>query len=343
MPNPTGLLTDEAPSWSIIDAARPITDLPLISSEDDWRRGVHSWWRTAQVTRQPIHGVIDSVTDPDNATLADPTLWADHPVVIETSGDPGDQLATFPTGVKTDQADPSTTIFRPFRVYAPLVLTELYAGTGPAVGQGDPGDQSVTHLEAHIGSALVAEFADSLTSLNPGLYRTAVDQSAATAVDMTVAVATLYEAHGLLPGADPTDNALSLSGGSGDARLTVPYHAIPGLVKRNLVSWQGGRLVDVYGNPIITAPGYVGRGPLTDPDDLESSQDPAAGEGWFYISHAPYVGVGRFENRVEGVAGATRGADPWSNLAVGLAEAAAIVVFRPQRVFAVNTIINEVP
>lgn len=354
MTSPTGLITDEAPTWSIIDASRPITDLPLIGGEDDWRRGVEAWWRTAQVTRQPIHGVLDSVTDASIANVADPAVWPDHPVVIETSPAAGDQLATFPIGVKTDQADPNLTIFRPMRVYAPAVLVELYQGTGPDVGQAEPNEQARRHLEAHIGSAIVAEFADSLTTKNPGLYRTAVDQSAgggATAVDMSVAVATLYEAHGRLPDADPTADELSLSGGSGDARLTVPYHALPGLVERSLATWDRARnaYLDPYGNPIITAPGYVGRGPLTvnDPDvavDLETSQAPASGEGWFYISHAPFVGVGRFWARVEGEGdGAPPGADPHSNLSLGLAEAAAIVVFRPERVFAVRTIINEVP
>jgi hypothetical protein len=348
MTQPTGLISDERPAWSIIDAARDITDLPLVTGFDYWRGGLDVWWRAAQINRIPIRSLFTAFPDASIANVADPAVWPEANVVIETGPGAGNQLATFPDGVKLSASPTEITRFRPFRVYAPSVELELMQGTGPGVGQDDAHDQAVAIVNAHITAGVVAEFADSLTTKNPGLYRTAVDQSGPAAVDMAVAIATLYEAHGRLPAGTGPDNDLSLTGGSGDARLTVPYHAIPGLVERNLARWQGGRLIDCYGNPVITGPGYVGRGPLTvnDPDvavDLESSVAPAEGEGWFYISHAPYVAVGPFMPAVEGEIGrnAPRGAHAKANEAVGLAEAPAIVVFRPERVFAVNTVIDD--
>lgn len=335
MRTPTGLLLDQPPAITFQAAANPISDiLGLTGDEAEWRPGLHLWWHRgiAYRWRNPL-GFIDPFDDTAISTIADPSVW---PAAV-TVEEGGQTVYEAPYGMKPTGEDPLTTAFRAFTVFAPEVILEL------AQNIGDPSDRARQILAAHVDLQLIKEFADSLYTKNPGLYRMAAkaghDVSAASPVDVTVGVATLAEAYSL--GAEP------LYGATGDHMLTVPYHAIPFLMERNLVRWQGDRLVDCYGQAIATAPGLVLNGPLTDADDLETSQAPTAGNGWFYISPRPYVALGRRMQPVQGdeqaqeSRGALQGTHARGNIAVDLAEAPAIVVFRPTSVYAINVSLNS--
>lgn len=318
MRTPTSLLLDKPPVWSILAAARPVTDLPGVSTQQDWVGGLNLWHVTTSGERWRHPSGLDG-SDPDIAAIADPSVWTTELDVQEA----GQTVYLLPNGAKLHRGDPAITGFRAFTVYTPIVSIDADGQTDPSAAE-----QARTELEAHAAGQVMAEFADSLFTKNPGLYRTATDVSNASAVDANVAISTLYEAHGA-------------AGGSGHVALTVPWHAVPFLMDRRLARWSRDQLVDCYGNPIITAPGYVGRGPITDPADLETSQAPGAGEGYFYLSEVPFVGLGESRARVAAPEGARPG---WTrgNEEVNVAEAPAIVAFRPDRVHACLTSLNEV-
>lgn len=313
---PTGLVTDRPAAWSIEDAARPITDLPGINDEADWVPGINLHWREASAVRWRHPSGFDG-SDADISAVDDPSVW---PAAVTTTPDVG----SFTNGIKDAGPDPDITGYRSFTIYAPSVALEMSQ-------LGSAADQSAADLRAHAARQLMAEFADSLYTKNPGLQRTADDASNTEAVDPATAMAILYANH--------TD-----AGGTGDAALTIPFHGLPYFFRRRLIEWRDGRIVDIYGNPVVTAPGFDGAGPITDPTNLETQQDPPAdlGEGFVYISHRPYAAIGSFREAVGGDgAPRLRGVYAKANTRIGLAEAPAIVVVRPSRIFAVNTVLNE--
>lgn len=327
---PTGLLADRPPAWSILDIARPMTDIGGIDSEADWARGgINLWWRSGQVHRLPMtRAHTTPFADPDGADLiADPAVW---PAAVEI-----DAGVTFsaPSGIKADRAENQYHGFRPFWIQAPIGWWDTTQDPAGTVG-----DEVAAEFEAHKAWAVAAELTDSLYSKNPGLQLLAVDQSAATPVHPVVAIATLYEAFANDP-AEPSPN------GSGDAMLTVPYHAVPFLLHYNLAGWVDGRLLDCYGNPVNATPGVIPQSPVSDPTDLETTTAPTAGNGWFYISPRPYAVIGSFVQAVQGDERAARGPAPsglhvGSNQVVDMKEAPAIVAIRPTRVYAVETSLN---
>lgn len=328
------VLQDQAPSWSILEASRDIGELPGITGrEDSWAPGVYLWWATGSVNRWVHHLQFNppsaSYDDPLIATIADPAVW---PQPVEVSEGP-QVVYSAPDGLKAIAPDPEKTPFRSFSVYAPLVEQDLMANTEESK------DLAASRFRAQVSGQIAAEFADSLFTKNPGLYRTAVDQSGPDPVNPIVAMSVLAEAYGTA--------VTALNAANGDAMITIPWHAIPQLMDRDLISWQNGRLIDCYGHAVNATPGQVLNGPITDPDDLETSVAPTDGNGWFYISPRPYVGLGAVrrhptgQERVGRAPGAS-GIDAYGNQQVGLAEAPAIVVFRPELTFAVNVSLNEV-
>lgn len=333
--NPTATITqDQGPNWSIFDASRDVGDLPGISgAQDSWAPGVYLWWSTGPVDRWPHRQMFnppsESYDDPLIASIADPAEW---PVPLDVQ-EGGQTVYAAPDGLKDIAADPQRTPFRSYSVYAPLVEQDLMANAE------DSQQLAADRFRAQVSGQISAEFADSLFTKNPGLYRTATDVSGPDPVNPIVAFSTLAEAYGTQV---TEDNAAN-----GDAMITVPWHAIPQLRKRHLVEWQGGRLIDCFGNAVNATPGQVLNGPITDPDDLDTSVPPTDGNGWFYISPRPYVGLGAIrrlptgEERVGRAPGAV-GVHAYANQQVGLAEAPAIVVFRPTLTFAINVSLNEV-
>lgn len=332
---PTSTVTqDQGPSWSILDASRDVGELPEIAgNQESWAPGVYLWWSSGPVDRWPHHRQFnpptESYDDPLIATIADPAEW---PVPLDVQ-EGGQTVYAAPDGLKDIAADPTRTPFRSFSVYAPLLEQDLMADSE------DSQARTADRFRAQVTGQVAAEFADSLFTKNPGLYRTAVDQSGPEPVSPIVGMSVLAEAYGV---AVTEDNAAN-----GDAMITVPWHAIPQLINRRLISWQNGRLIDCYGHAVNATPGQVLNGPLTDPDDLDSSVPPTSGNGWFYISPRPYVGLGNVrrlptgEERV-GRAPGVVGIHAYANEQVGLAEAPAIVVFRPTLTFAVNVSLNEI-
>ncbi len=331
--NPTSTVTqDQGPSWSILEAARDIGQLPGITGrEDSWVPGINLWWMTGGVDRWPHRRQFNPPTvsydDPLIASIGDPSVWPD-PVLVEQGGV---TVYDMPDGLKAIDPDPSKTPFRSFSVYAPLVEQDLMADSEESIAR------AAARFRAQVSGQVAAEFADSLFTKNEGLYRTAADISGADPVNPILAFSALSEAYGT---AVTEDNAAN-----GDAMITVPWHAIPQLTKRRLIQWDGGRLVDCFGNTVNSTPGQILDGPITDPDDLETSVAPTAGNGWFYISPRPYVGLGgvrRAPTGQERVGRGPSGTQAYANQQVGLAEAPAIVVFRPTLTFAINTSLNEV-
>lgn len=325
------VLQDQAPSWSIFDASRQVGDLPgLNDGVAAWGSGVYLWWAHGGIERWVNRRMFAApFLDPAIASIADPAVWPD-PVDVQEGGQ---TVYAAPDGEKVIAPDPERTPFRTFTAYAPLVEQDLMADTE------DSQARAFARFQAQVSSQVAAEFADSLYTKNPGLYRTAVDQSGASPVDPVVAFSVLAEAYSTAV----TDD----SSAYGDAMISVPWHAIPQLINRDLVSWQGGRLIDCFGHPVNATPGQVLRGPVTDPDDLETSQAPTSGNGWFYISPRPYVGLGPVRREPTGNERIGRarnhlGIHAHSNQSIGMAEAPAIVVFRPTNVFAVETSLNEV-
>lgn len=326
------VLQDQAPSWSILEAARDIGELPGITGrEESWTPGVYLWWATGGVERWVHHLQFNppsvSYDDPLIASIADPSVW---PPPVEVSE--GTQVVySAPDGLKAIAPDPSKTPFRSFSVYAPLTEQDLMQESQESI------DRNTARFRAQISGQIAAEFADSLFTKNPGLYRTAVDQSGLDPVSPIVAFSTLAEAYGTAVTADNAAN--------GDAMITIPWHAIPQLINRDLIIWQNGRLIDCFGHVVNTTPGQVLNGPITDPDDLETSVPPTAGNGYFYISPRPYVGLGAVKQTPTGqerVGRGPSGTDAYGNQQVGLAEAPAIVVFRPELTFAINVSLNEI-
>ena len=327
------VLQDQAPTWSIFDAARGIGDLPGITdAQTSWAPGIDLWWATNAARRWPHRRQFNppnaSYEDTDIAGIGDPSVWPDA-VSIDDGGDPAQVLYAAPDGEKDIGTEPDTAKFRSFTVYAPMLETDL-ASEDPL------SDRAIDIFRTQVALQVAKEFADSLYTKNPGLYRAAVDRSGGNVVDPIVGLSVLAEAYGL------ADNAAD-----GDMVITVPWHAIPNLIARRLISWQGGRLVDCFGRPVNTTPGQVLNGPLGTPTDLETSVPPTEGTGWFYASPRPYVAVGQPTQAVTGHDGAGRAfGQPavwaYGNQRVALAEAPAIVVFRPTKVTAVHVSLNEV-
>lgn len=332
---PTSTVTqDQGPSWSIFDASRDVGELPGISGrQDSWAPGVYLWWSTGPVNRWPhrlqFNPPSESYDDPLIATIAEPAEWPDP---VEVSQGP-QVIYSAPDGLKDIANPPERTPFRSFSVYAPLVEQDLMADSE------DSQQLAADRFRSQVSGQVSAEFADSLFTKNPGLQRIGADISGADPVNPILAFSALAEAYGTTV---TEDNAAN-----GDAMLTVPWHAIPQLTKRRLISWQNGRLVDCFGHAVNTTPGLILNGPITDADDLDTSQPPTDGNGWFYISPRPYVGLGTVqrlptgEERVGRAPGAV-GVHAYANQQVGLAEAPAIVVFRPTLTFAINVSLNEV-
>lgn len=322
---------DEPPSWSIFDAARPIGDLPGITDGvASWGPGVGLHYHSGRIGRWRHDTMLTNAAfdDPDIASILDPSVW---PASVDVQEGP-QTVYSAPDGEKFVSPDPQRVKFRSFSVFAPLHELELAQQTGEAA------DLAEAQLRANIAGQIAREFADSLYTKNPGLYRMATDQSAVNPVDVGHGMSVLAEAYGTA--------ASDESSSYGDAVITAPWHALPILIRRNLARWEGGRLIDCFGQPLNMTPGHVLDGPLTDPDNLETSQAPTAGNGWMYISPRPYIGVGSFrrlptgDERAPG-SPAPSGTHAKANMQVGLAEAPAIVVFRPVRVHAVEVSLNE--
>lgn len=331
-------LADAPPRHSILEAAHPITDLPGITPTN-WVYGVNLWWRHDFASRFPnrVQLTDPAFADPDIAAIADPDEWPDAITVDEG----GQTVYSAPGGWKADAPEPDRTVFRTFWVYAPRVRHDL--------GQSahEPGDDAEAIFLAHADLQVAREYADGLYSKNPSLYRIANDQSAGGPVHPAVAIATLYEAFGnaddgpLATGVQNPPAPTAQPNGSGDMMLSVPYHAIPILARDNLVGLDSsGRLVDCYGNLVGTNPGWILNGPLVDTNDLETSVDPTDGDGWFYLGPRPFAAVGQWRT-VDGMRGnGPRGSWAYSNEAVDLVEAPALVVFRPARTYAVKASLN---
>jgi hypothetical protein len=325
-------LLEEPPSWSILDVARPIGDLDgLTDAVTSWGSGVGLHYLPGGDVGRWRHDTMltnAAFDDPDIAGIADPAEW---PTAIDVQ-EGGQTVYSAPNGEKPVSADLARVNFRTFSVFTPLLELELAQETGEAA------DLARDRLRANIAGQIAAEFADSLYTKNPGLYRAATDQSSASPVDPTYGLTVLAEAFGASGTADGS--------AYGDAVVTAPWHALPTLVKRGSAQWSNGRLLDVFGQPLNVTPGHVLNGPLTDPLDLDSSQPPADAAAWMYISPRPYVGVGSFrplptgDERAPGRP-APSGTHAKANIQVGLAEAPAIVVFRPVRVHAVEVTLNE--
>lgn len=329
-------VADQPPSWSMLDVARPIGDLPGITdAEQSWAPGVRLWWLHSGAGRWPHRrqhtaDAASSYYDADVASIADPSVWA-TPLDVQEGGQ---TVYSAPDGVKDLAPEPQQVAFRSFTAYAPQVELDLAQDTGEAA------DRAAAQLRANLAGQIMAEFADSLYTKNPGLYRTAEDISNPSPVDPAVGMSVLAEAYGV---GYPT--ALS-SSADGDHCITVPYHAIPLLVEANLARWVNGRLLDAFDRPLNTTPGLVLDGPLTDAADLETSVTPTAGTGWFYISPRPYAAVGTLDRVPTGEERAGRvpghsGVHVRGNRAVGVAEGPAIVVFRPVRTYAVQVSLNK--
>lgn len=317
---PTGVMLDRPPASSLLDIALPVTDLDGVNDQGDWARGVALHYRSGSAVRWRHQSGFDG-SDPDITAITDPSVW---PAAVSVEANPStDVLASFPYGIKSQAEEAGTARFRAFSVYAPRLLLDL------AQSPSDAAAQAAAHLRAHLAAQMSAELADSLYTKNPGLYLSATDVSGASAVDPAVAIATLYEAHGI-------------AGGSGDAVLHVPYHAVPFLVHRSLAAWDGNVLRDCYRNPIHFAPGLVGLGPLTDPTDLETAAAPGSGEGYFYLTGPVYAAHGTPASKVDSLVDGPRGVYTRSNEQVALAEAPAIVLFKPDRVHACLASLNEV-
>lgn len=327
------VLQDQQSTWSIFDAARPVGDLDGITDQErSWAPGIDLWWAGNVAHRWPHRRQFNppnaSYEDPDIAGIADPSVWPTA-VSVDDGGDPAQVVYSAPDGEKEIGTEPDTSKFRSFTVYSPMLETDLAAGEAIE-------DRAVDIFRTQVALQVASEFADSLFTKNEGLYRTATDQSGGNTVDPIVGLSVLSEAFGT-----------GQNGAHDDAIVTVPWHALPNLVARRLVSWSGGRLIDCWGNPVNTTPGHVLNGPLTSPLDLETSVAPTTGTGWFYISPRPYVAVGQPRRAVSGHEQAGRlfgqpAVWAYGNQRVALAEAPAIVVFRPTRVFAVHVVLNEV-
>lgn len=325
-------LLDQPARYSILDAARPVGDIPgLTDSAQSWGPGVALWYTTGGGRRWPHRRLFASpYTDDAIAGIGEPSVWPEPVNVVQS----GQTVYGAASGLKASAPDPMVERFRSFSVYSPVVDVDLSSDSGEAA------DRAREQLRANVAGQIAAEFADSLFTLNPGLQRTAVDISGPSPVHVTEAVSALAEAYGTgYPSSD-------LSSGDGDAQLSVPWHAVPYLIEANLAEWVSGKLVDCFGTPINTTPGLVLSGPVADPDDLESAPAPAAGTGWFYVSPTPFVGLGSFERLPVGAERAGRvlghsGVHIESNRSVGLAEAPAIVVFRPVRTYAVSVSLNK--
>lgn len=319
-PTPAGLLIDSPPASSIFDVAHPMSDLPGVGGQDDWARGVALHYRTGSAARWR-HSTMFDGSDTDIAAITDPTVWPDAVSVEDAISN--DVLASFPYGIKGEAAEARSVIFRSFTVYAPRLLVDLVQANADAATQAE------AHLAAHAAGQVSAELVDSLYTLNPGLSRSATDVSGASAVDLAVAIGTLYEAHG---------NAF----GNGDCVLHVPYQALPMLFARSLVRWDGNILRDVYRNPVHFAPTFKGRGPVTGATNLETTDAPGSGNGYLYLSPPVFAGVGAYRSSVESLSDGPRGTYARSNEQVALAEAPAIVLFKPDRVYTCLASINEV-
>lgn len=318
---PAHFLLDEEPTWSIFDVALPITALDGIESEADWVPGIEAWYRADIALREPMRTHL-AEADPSNDTVADPSAW---PEAITTVPD----VASFPTGLKGIAEDGTQFGARPFFVRTDRLVYELYQQWR------DAGTDARAVLQAHVADQVADEMVDSLYTQNLGLSRTvalaeaasagSADLSGASAATPARAISALYEAN-------------RLAGGGHRGVLSVPSHAVPFLVRDRLARWTDtGQLRDCYNNLVI--PLTNPQGPLADPDDLESAPAPAAGEGWLWLHPRPYVGLTDPRPREVGDGPRQRGYAK-VNEDLALAEAVAIVVFKPIRTFCVNTIMN---
>lgn len=318
---PMHFILDEPPAWSILDVAIPIESHPDIRDEGDWVTGIEGWHREDIAMRQRMPSHL-AEADPSKASVADPAVW---PGPIETDPDVG----SWDTGVKGIGEDGQRFGARPFFVRTDRILYELYQQ------HRDAALDARQALEAHVADQIADEFVDSLQTKNIGLSRAVAlaeaasagsgDLSGVSAATVPRAISALYEAN-------------RLAGGGGRGVLSVPSHAVPFLVKEECARWTADdRLVDCYNNPVI--PLTNPQGPLADPDDLESAPAPAAGEGWLWLSPRPYVGLTDLRLRLTGDGPGGVGYAK-ANEDVALAEAVALVVFKPTRTFCVNTIMN---
>ena len=318
--NPTGLLLESEPSWSIFDVMRPITDLPDIDSEGQWVEGagVTLWYQiTNGLRRRMPKAFLMTADDAAAGAIADPTtVWEPAAIGEVAAG----QLYNYPTGVRTEQSPELTATFRPFQAEVPTQVMELWSRTLPSAQE-----QADSILRAHVARQLNNELVDSLYTKNPGLSLSASDQSGAAAVSPGVALATLY-------GADAAAN------GNGHCVLHMPVHALPYFHRQGLVGWVNGQLRDIYGNLVNLLTEL--QGPLTDLTDLTTGTAPAAGEGWVWLSSPIYGAISNSPIKFPDEISARGGYDFKANEQVGAASVPAIVAFEPSRTFVVKTVLN---
>lgn len=332
MRSPTGLVLDEPPEWSILDVARPITDLQGIRREADWAAGgINLQYRSQTAIRRRMPLAFTGTADPLIATVADPAAWPDT-----LTPDPA-VTGPITDTLKAIGAEPSVAAFRPLFVHTPMILAELYQQLD------DPETEAAKLLAAHVGRAISDEWVDSQFTKNPGLSLTVaraeavaagsadVSATGGVAVPATVALSTLYQAD-------------AEEGGNGVCTLYVPVDAVGFMIRAGVAGWYEvageRRLLDAYGNPVHKL--FNQQGPLADPDDLDSAPAPAAGEGWLWLSPRVYVGVAEPRPLFEGGTrlGRMGTYSERTNEQIGFAEVPVLVCAPPIRTFCCNTALN---
>lgn len=314
----SSVLHDDPPTTSILDFARPITDLPGVTSTN-WVNecGVTLLYRCQcvhQVPRRESCTVCERLDDKGNPKPITPPEW--WPELVEI---PELDMVVDPTYCQTDGKAKGMT----FR-------------EGTALGQSDKSvgcdfentqESAIKALDAHLSAAIVCELWTGGTTLNVGLQTIAsgnVIGDGVTAVSPAVAISNLIEAatQSPEPGAKRTTSGLMIS---------APAHAEPLL--KGCIRYVDG-VPHVGHLPFMAIGGESNESPYADPFDYTTAAPAEPGTAWFYIHPRPYVGI---DDRVslKPAQGIEANKEDW------IAERKFIVAFKPCPVFAVLADINE--
>lgn len=312
----SSVLHDTPPEIDITTFARPITDLPGVTS-DNWvaECGVTILYRCQcvhQVPRRQSCDICERVNEDGEASPTKPPEWWPELTEIEAL-----DLVVDPTYCQTDGKAKGMT----FR-------------EGTALGQSDKSvgcdfentqESARAALDAHLSAAIVCELWSGGTTLNAGLQTMAkpIGGATPTPVSVNVALSNLIESalQSPEPGAKRTVS---------DLMISAPAHALPFM--KNL------RYVDdipYCGQiPVMAIGGETNESPYADPFDYTTATPADPGTAWFYIHPRPYVGI---DDRVslKPAQGEKANKEDW------IAERKFIVAFKPCPVFAVLADINE--